>query len=462
MKAVLITAAVAVLVGVEAAPAQKLTLDDCLDLALKNRASIIAARGAEDLAKAGQRAALGAFLPRLDAQYSYSKTRRREIESEFSIPTAADTVVDSALIQGTWFKWFDVIPRDFHKVMVPLPDQDYTGKSLDLSANMSLLDVTNWFGYAEATANSARAHLDVIASEQDLILSVKVAYYAHLAALENVDVQRQAVKRSDEQLKLIESKFDLGSAAKSDVLKQRVQVGNDKLTLLSAENAVTTSRADLAYTIGLDPASEVEFATDYTPRETVATLEECISYGLEHQPGLLAAHEQTRAAKQGLRGARAGYLPTLGAYGSLSWSDGTQGDTALYDFSSRSLVYGLAIRWSIFDGFLRERQVTAAKVDRNNAMAQLADMRNAVVRGIKTARLDIDKTGAQRDVAQDNVTAATEDLKITQEKYDLGAAAILDLLDAQVSLKEAQVALIRAGFDHNLAIARLENAMGKM
>ena len=52
-----------------------LTLDDCIELALQNRASIIAARGRESLAGATKRAALGAFLPRLNASYSYSKSK---------------------------------------------------------------------------------------------------------------------------------------------------------------------------------------------------------------------------------------------------------------------------------------------------------------------------------------------------------------------------------------------------
>ncbi len=49
-------------------------------------------------------------------------------------------------------------------------------------------------------------------------------------------------------------------------------------------------------------------------------------------------------------------------------------------------------------------------------------------------------------MSQENVDAATEDLKITQEKYNLGAATILDLLNAQVSLKQAQVSMIQARF----------------
>jgi outer membrane protein len=283
-----------------------------------------------------------------------------------------------------------------------------------------------------------------------------------LAALENVDVQRDAVERSREQLNLIESMYEVGSAAKSDVLKQRVQLGNDRLTLISAENSVQTTRADLAYTIGLDPNADVEFHTEHISREFTGTLDEAIAFGMERRPDLLAAHKSLDAARHGVRSAWSTYLPTLGGSGSLTWFNGSSGDTVLYDNSHRTLTYSLTVSWNIFDGFWRERQLAQAKITRNNSRAQLSDQRNNVIVGIKTAYLDIEQTKLQQEVAAENVAAADEDLRITQEKYNLGAATILDLLNAQVSLKEAQVSLIRAEFDHNLAIARLENAMGKM
>ena len=142
-----------------------------------------------------------------------------------------------------------------------------------------------WKGLANAIADAA--HLDVINSEQDLIYSVKLTYYAYLASVENVDVQKEAVKRSEEQLKLIQSRYDLGSASLSDVLKQKVQFGNDQLTLLTAKNSVVTNKASLAYTIGLDPNAEHDFSRDYSVNEYFGTLEDAISFGLEHEPGYL-------------------------------------------------------------------------------------------------------------------------------------------------------------------------------
>lgn len=449
--------------------AEELTLDDCIELALRTRYSIIAARGAEDIAKASQRAALGAFLPRVSASYSYSKSLTRDATTtqdvDYDSLVRADTVGFIDIISGDTV--YSAIPVEYQPVHIDskefdLLDQDGTGKTLSLDASLSVLDLSNYYNYAAAKADRARARLDVIGSEQDLIYSVKASYYALLAAAENAEVQVEAVKRSQEQLKLIQSRFDLGSASLSDVLKQRVQFGNDKLALLSAENLTVTSRANLAYTIGLDPASDVQFSTEYRTREFDGTLDEALAFGLEHQPRLLSAEKSADAARHSLHSSRTEYLPKLSAFAGLSKYSGTQGDTALYESSRRSTSYGFRISWNIFDGFFRERNITSAAVAHNNARALLADTRNMVSRDIKTKYLDIQRLKEQRSVSMENVEAANEDLKITQEKYRLGAATILDLLDAQVSLKRAQVGLLSADFDLNLAVAGLENALGKM
>ncbi len=424
-----------VLLVVTGAMSRELTLDDCIELALKNRVSIIAARGEETLAKWNQRWALGQFLPKVDAAYNYSKGKETDIDPPNINPYTGDTLTEQD--RG--------------------PD-----KVLNFSAGMSIFDLTNWFNYFGARASRAAAHLDVIDSEQDLIYAVKFSYYAYLATVENVDVQQGAVKRSEEQLKLIQSKYDLGSAARSDVLKQKVQYGNDKLSLLSAENAVTTSRADLAYTIGMDPNSEVEFSTDYIVREFEGGLGQAIEFGLSHEPGLLASAKELDASRHAVRSRLAEYLPTLTAFADYTVYKGTQAFPVVFDYSFNSRTFGFAIRFNVFDGFSREREVSRARISRNNARAAQGEAKNLVTRDIKIAYLDIQQLKEAKIVAGENVEAATEDLKITQEKYNLGAATILDLLNAQVSLKEAQVSLIKADFDLNLAVAKLENATGKM
>ena len=193
--------------------AEELTLDKCIELALEKRASIVRARGNASMAGAEKLSALGAFLPSVRAGYSYSKGKTMDKDPVSTIPTAYDTTIitftegavtaNDILIYPTAFETFD--------------EQDEgPNKSWSLSADMYIFNAANFFNYAAASAGSARAKLDVLASEQDLISSVKISYYAYLASVENVDVQEEAVKRAVEQLKLIESRFELGSASKSD------------------------------------------------------------------------------------------------------------------------------------------------------------------------------------------------------------------------------------------------------
>ncbi len=428
--------AMTVSVFVQVARAETLTLDDCIELALKNRVSIIQARGNERLAKWNQAWALGQFLPFMSASYGYSKGKETSIDPPLRITSAGDTITSQ-----------DIGPN----------------KNWNFSANMAIVDLTNWFNYFGSRQSKAKAHLDVINSEQDLIYSVKLSYYAYLAAVENVDVQKQAVERSEEQLKLINSRFELGSASKSDVLKQKVQVGNDELTYLEAQNAVVTSKSTFAYTIGIDPNREdVEFSTEYSTREFDGTLNDAINFGLEKEPGLLSAEKDLAASMHALRSRWASYLPTLSASYNYTRSIGTVAYPVVENYSSNRGTYGFRINLNILDGFSRERSLVLAKIDRNNANAYLAETKNLVTSNIKTAYYEITQYREAKRVANENVASATEDLKITQEKYNLGAATILDLLNSQVSLKRTQVSLIQADFDLNLSIAKLENAMGKM
>ncbi len=441
---------------------QMLTLDDAIELALKNRAAIIAARGSERVAGWDRVVALGQFLPRIDASYRYAKSKDTDQETEADVPTAFDTVSWEGTSNGDPITITTLEPTAFESRTIQLEDDESTSKNLSIDASMSLLNVSNWFELAAAGAAKAREHLNVIASEQDMVLSVKASYYLYLAAVERIETDEEAVKRSEEQLKLIESKYELGSASRSDVLKQRVRLGNDRLALLEGANLVTTTRADLAYTIGIDPRSNTEFSTEYVIRDFDGTLDNAIEFSLEHNPSLLSARKDVDVARHSVKARWADYLPTLGGFASYSIFDGTRGDTLTYDFSSRSRTYGISLNWNIFDGFFRERNLVAAKVSRNIAEADAAERQNLTIARVQSAYLEIQRLVEQRQVARENVAAAQEDLNITQEKYNLGAATILDLLDAQVSIKEAQVALIRAEFDYNLAVARLENAMGAM
>jgi len=415
--------------------AEVYNLEQCLEMALKNHPDIIRAEGSARVAGAGLWSAAGQFLPSLSVGGRVSQDNA--LTDQMRITRIDDLTYDTSYYR---------ISKSY---------------GLSLNAGLTVFDGgQDIFNYLGARADKAYYNYLKEQSRQNLALTVKTYYFAYLAALKINEIQDEAVKRGEEQLKLAESKFEVGSASKSDVLKARVQYGNDRLSLIEAENGVKKALADLAYIIGVDVNSDIQFSTDYKGRDYSGTEDEALKFGMSHHPGFLAAEKSMTAAKYGRWSAYGDYLPRVDVSFSKGYGNEFWHEVKSLNKEDGSWSISTSVSWTIFDHFVRERTLSSAKVGLNNARAEYYYQKNAVALDIKKNYLDMKKAAEQLNVALENEGAAREDMTLVQEKYNLGAATILELLDAQVSLITAQNNKIQSEFDFNLAVAALENAMG--
>lgn len=411
--------------------ARVLTLDDCITEALKNHPDVVRARGQVKRADGVLWQSFGAFLPNISAGGSVT-----QINSEPGVRVIQDQLYQTSGITKNY--------------------------DLGLSAGLTVFDGgQNIFNYLGARADKSYYKYLSEQTEQNLILTVKTTYYSYLASERTKEIREEAVKRGEEQLKLAQSKFDVGSASKSDVLKAKVQYGNDKLSLLEAENAVSINRANLAYLIGIDVNSDIEFSRETPKRDYSGSENEALKFGLSNHPGLLSTESNLSAARYGVKSIWGRYAPSVSVRVSRGWSNEYWGMVNDFSDDDARWTISTSLNFTIFDNFSRKAAMASAKASLNDARVAYHYQRNSVANEIKKAYLDMNKAFEALKLADENESAATEDMALVQEKYNLGAATILELLDAQVSLITAQNSKIQAEFDLNLAIARLENAMGK-
>lgn len=402
--------------------ARVLTLDDCIQLALKNNPDIVQAKNQVKVARATVWQSFGAFLPDLAVGVSGSQTNTE-----------------------------------------PSDNSDGVSKSYSISASSGITlfnGGSNIFNYLGSRADKCYYEFLAEKTVNSMILSVKTTYFAYLAALRSKQASEEAVKRGEEQYKLASSKYEVGSASKSDVLKAQVQYGNDKLDFIQAENSIKTTRANLAYLIGVDVNSDIDFSADFKPKDYNETEEAALKYGMEHQPALLAAEKNLTAAKYDLRSTRGNYFPTLSFSVGRGWSNNRWSRVNDLSKEDGQWSFRTSLSFTIFDGFSREASLTRSKANLQVAKTSYSYAKNDVANQVKQAFLDITRAREALNVAQDNEAAAKEDMALVQEKYNLGAATILEMMDAQVSLITAQNDKIQAEFDYNIAVATLENAIG--
>jgi outer membrane protein TolC len=432
------------------ATARVLTLDDCIEIALKRNNDVIRAHNNARLAGGTIWQAFGAFLPSFSISASAFESHSPENTSTQLAFATAVAPGDPITINDLSPIWVDVVTGGI-------------GKSYNLGGNLTWVpfnggrNIFNYFG-----SRADKRYFDNLAesSEQNMIFFVKSSYFSYLQAVDKKKIAEEAVRRGEEQFKLANSKYEVGSASKSDVLKAKVQYGNDKLQLITEENNVEIAKADLLYLIGLNVNAEVEISEEYEQSEYDGTQEDAMSFGMNNHPGLLAAQYNMKAAKYDYKSTLGRFLPTWTVNLSKDWYSNHWSEVTKLESDNSEWTISSTVSWPIFEGFSKKRDITRARTVVSNARASLQYAENNVALDIKKAYLDIKRAKEALIVAESNVEAAEEDMSLVREKYKLGAATILEVLDAQVSLIQAQNSRVEADFAYSLATAQLEKAMG--
>lgn len=411
-----------------------ISLESAVDAARRSLPSAVQARGALRNAAAQRRSAIGAYIPSLSMNMGTGRT------------------------QGAIF---------FQGNLVPLTGNPWNYTN-GLSTNIELFDAgRRWFELKQASAQVEAADASSIATRYDVALQVKQQYYAVLAARETVSAARAQLEQADAQVQASIARVAAGAATKSDSLRSIIQVGNARLQLLTAENDLRVANSALTRLVSSDVAVTAE------PADTAAIPDEAALPSLEdlermavRGPAVEVALANVNAARMSRRGTRTQYLPTL----TMSFNYGL--NTASQEFAGNSVLlfgqeaatrqtYNFNLQFPLFNGFSREAQQVTASVAVENAEASARDAQLAA-RQTLTQQLRSLQTAAARVAVQlASIEAAEEDLRVQQQRYQLGASTVLDLLTSQTQLNAARTALIQARLDARVAKAQIEALIGQ-
>lgn len=405
-----------------AAQQVEVTLAEAVRRALDVQPAVVQARGDASNAGAQKRSAYGGFLPTV-------------------------TVNSSAFRQNTQSiaNGFPVLPGNYQY-------------NSSLSASVDLFDGFRRFArLANAGATEDAADAGLTNQRFQVTLQTQQVFYDALAREELVHVAEAQVRRAQQQLQISIDKLRAGSATRSDSLRSTVDLGNARIAHLQAQANLATAQANLGRQIGVEAPVRAVPDTGFPLLPDTAALR---AEALRNAPQVEQAKAQARAAAAGVWDARSLYWPTL----SIAYSSASQGVSEPWSgFGGNRNLNQLrfSLSWTLFNGFQREQTNTQNAVQRDVTRARAADARRQVNAQLTQQLAALFTAFAQIDIAQSNVAAATEDLRVQQERYRVGAAIILDLLTSQANLTQAQVNLVQARYNYLLARAQVEALVGR-
>ena len=402
--------------------AQSLTVDECVRIALENKPSL--KRAEQDVAIARlNRASTGALmLPSVNASNSFSETTYGNTSSEASERYSGGLSLSQSLF-------------NFGTKINTLKQSD------------------NTYNTAKQQRRQAKARI---------ILDVHTFYYQYLKNSELFDIAGKDLELSKKQLDLVQNQYNLGAVSKTDFLKASVRYGTAKSSFLSRELTKKNSEKSLRFSMGLlnsDIPIIVEQKMDLIL--TVPTFDEAYSLMLSNSPDLSILDNQISGAQINVKKAWSSSLPSINMSIGMNASSADQITRTYFDDNYIKSA-NITVSIPIFSGFRNRNSIQISKLQLDQAETRLSGGKNSAKVSLYALINTLNNYQEIIPIQEEVLLSAEEDLKLAQQRYELGSASILVLLDAQLALIQASSSLVRTKYDAAIQVANLDDLLGTL
>jgi outer membrane protein len=345
-----------------------------------------------------------------------------------------------------------------------------TVRAESVSLNWTLYD----FGARGAALRNASALLAAAqatqnATLQSVFVTVAKNYYAAQAAAgalaAAIDIERMAA----DSAKVASVRVDRGIAPVSDALQSQTAYAQAVLSRIKADGTWRTAEGTLAADLDLSPDVPLELpsVTDGVQPDAAfaESVGELIDEARHTHPGVMAAQAQVDAAAAKVSQTRAEGLPSLSLVSKYSRNNqpATLGlGIPEYPATGREWYVGVQLTIPFFEGFSRTYQVRQMQAQLEKQQDALDDARQQVglevwnsYQALESSTGTVKDSGTLLDVAQRSFVAA-------EHRYQAGVGNILELLNAQTALANAQQQRVQAFSDWRYAWLRLAGSLGRL
>lgn len=407
-----------------AVPALADDLRDALTSAYQSNPTVETARANQRAVDAGVPIARAAGLPSLQSVTTYTEFLKKS-PNAFAAP---DRALDVQL-----------------SLSVPV----YSGGAVRNSVNA-----------AETRVLAGRA--DLRASESGLFAQVVSAYLDVISNGAIVGLNRNNVQVLDVNLTATRDRFEIGDLTRTDVAQSQARLAQARSDLRGAEATLAGSRETYIQLVGKPP---VDLQPPPPLPNLPASAEEAVSVALESNPDLIAARERSKAAGYDTRVVAANRLPRISVFSGGDYTDyfDSLGTVGGFSTPQRQTTAQAGVRATIplFQGGLPAAQQRQAQARESATLEQEIGVEREVIASVRTL---YQQWKAANDViasSQAGVDAASLGLEGVRAENSVGNRTILDILNAEQELLNAQVLLVRARRNAYVAGFNLLAAMGK-
>jgi len=300
---------------------------------------------------------------------------------------------------------------------------------------------------ARASKQAALHNREAI--DRELGFRVARAYLTVLKARGFIDAAEAAVEAFEANLETARRRFDAGTLLKQNLLDVEVRLSRAREDLVRVKNAEALALRGLENVLGLEAAREIAIADE---RPSLAPPPESRA---PDRAEVDALEQRVEQAAAGVNRARAGYIPSVGAFSTLMFDQGF-----IENGNRFSYMAGLAVEWKAFDGLGTQARVRRARAEVSATEQALRKTQLGVELELEQARIRLEDATQRLEVTKKEITLAEESAELTRDRFEEGLAISTQLIDAETALTAARVRRAESEVERLIAIAALRKALG--
>jgi outer membrane protein len=299
---------------------------------------------------------------------------------------------------------------------------------------------------------------NALATQYDIQLATDQAFYNALQAQETLKVAeqnvttRQTLQSQVNQMTINKLKSTL------DLAFADVNLSQAKLLALDAQNIADSTMAALDTVLGLDHQVDFELVDDgLEMQHPPPDIDQLVEEGLKQRPDLQARTYSQEAALKFSHAQRDQLFPSIAAAG-------TAGTTPIRPANYYTTNWwggiGVNINIPVFNGFLFTAEAKEASIRAQAAAEQTRDLRDRIVRDVRTAWLAANTSYQRVGVSAELLKEANLGLTLAQTRYQMGLSSIVELSEAEYQQTDAAIGNANAQYQYRLALATLKYQIG--
>jgi len=305
--------------------------------------------------------------------------------------------------------------------------------------------------------------LDGEKDKEDVTQNIINTYFLLYKATETRKIIDENIEQIKQRLNEVQDAYNKGTAIQNDVLRVQLQLSNTQLAQIEANNNISVVNFNFDIMLGLPSGTKIELdsASMFGPI-ALKNADEYEKEALDNRMELKADNARTSAAQTGIKIAKSGLMPTLGAGADFNYANPNQRYFPVLNSFEPTWDAGLSLRWNISNLLTNQNQVAEAKANYSQSQAAYNIHSDQIKMEVNSAFTGYVESLKKIEVAKVAVSQAQENYRTLTSRYNNHVALLSDLLDANTLLLQSKINETIASADSELAYKNLLKATGAL